>query len=150
MINFAPILIPALSFAAVAATVFVLGQYILAQAKMQRRLPAPIQLGDIAAGQSLQHPHGFIARRFDANHFGIDGASRDKLRRELMKAGYFRADAVSYYILARLSAVLLVPTVIYLLVESFLWGTPALLKIVLVSIAPLVAIVFPDAYLARR
>jgi tight adherence protein C len=150
MNEFAPILIPALSFAAVAAVVFVLGHYVFAQAKMQRRLPVPVQPGDMAAEQSFQHLHGFIARRFDAKRFGVVGPSRDKLRRELLKAGYFRADAVNHYVFARLAAVLVIPIAIYVLAELFLPDTPALLKIVLVATTTLVAIFLPDAYLARR
>jgi tight adherence protein C len=72
------------------------------------------------------------------------------LRRELLKAGYFRADAVNYYVFARLTAVVAIPIAIYLLAEVFLPNTPALLKIALVATATLVAIVLPDAYLARR
>jgi tight adherence protein C len=150
MIDFAPILIPALSFAAVAAVVFVFGHYVLAQAKMQRRLPASAQPGDIAPGQSFQHIHGLMARQFDTKRFGIDSTLRDKLRRELLRAGYFRAYAVNYYIFARLAVVLVLPIGTYVLAELFVSGTPALLKIVLVSAATLIAIAAPDAYLARR
>jgi tight adherence protein C len=91
-----------------------------------------------------------MARQFDTKRFGIDSALRDKLRRELLRAGYFRAYAVNYYIFARLAVVLVLPIGTYVLAELFLSGTPALLKIVLVSAATLIAIAAPDAYLARR
>ena len=42
MIDLAPILIPALSFAAVAALAIVLGNYVALQGRMRRRLPAVI------------------------------------------------------------------------------------------------------------
>jgi len=150
MIDFSPILIPALSFAAVAAVVFVVGRYFAAQAQMQRRLPATVHSGDIGAGESYQNLHAFIARRFDAKRFGVAGAFRDKLRRELVKAGYFRAYAVNYYIFARLAVVLVLPTVSYVFAELFLPGAAPFLKIVLVSVATLIAFAAPDAYLARR
>jgi tight adherence protein C len=150
MTNLAPILIPALSFAAVAAVMFVIGHYFAAQAQMQRRLPANAEPSDIGAGRPFQNLHAFIARRFDAKRFGVDGTFRDKLRRKLLKAGYFRAYAVNYYIVARLAAVLVFATVSYVFAELFLSEAPAALKIVLVSVATLIAIAAPDAYLARR
>ena len=42
------------------------------------------------------------------------------------------------------------PTVSYVFAELFLSGAPAAFKIVLVSVATLIAIAAPDAYLARR
>src|SRR5262245_31754683 len=150
MIDLVPILLPALSFAAVAAAVFVAGHYFTVHARMQRRLPAPVQPGDMAAGDAFQGLHAFVARRFDSKRFGIDGAARDNLRRELLRAGYFRAYAVNYYILARLAAVLLLPIITYALVEVLLRQAAAILKIALVAVAALIAFAAPDAYLVRR
>jgi tight adherence protein C len=150
MTDFAPFLIPALSFAAVAAVVFVIGHYFSAQAQMQRRLPGSVEPTDIGAGGPFQTLHAFMARRFDAKRFGVDGSFRDKLRRELLKAGYFHAYAVNYYIFARLACVLIFPIVSYAFAELLLSETPAVLKIVLVLAATLIAIALPDAYLARR
>jgi tight adherence protein C len=150
MMDFAPILIPALSFAAVAAVVIVAGRYVATQARMQRRLPATAAPGDISAGDGFQNLHAFVARRFDAKRFGIDGAVRDKVRRDLLRAGYFRSYAVNYYILARLAAVVVLPIVAYVSAEVLLPDAPSFLKIVLVSAAALIAIAGPDAYLARR
>src|SRR4051794_13927775 len=107
MTAFAPFLIPALSFAAVAAVVFVIGHYLSALAQMQRRLPASAEPNDVGAGGAFQNLHAVIVRRFDAKRFGVEGTPREKLRRELLKAGYFRAYAVNYYIFARLTAVLI-------------------------------------------
>src|SRR4051812_11433751 len=101
MMDFAPILVPVLSFAAVAALVIVAGHYVATQTRLQRRLPAAAVRGDIATDEGFQNLHAFVARRFDAKRFGIDGAVREKLRRDLLRAGYFRSYAVNYYILAR-------------------------------------------------
>jgi tight adherence protein C len=150
MIDFAPILIPALSFGAVAAVVFVIGQYYSTQAQVQRRLPTTAQSADIAAGQPFHSVHAFIARHFAERRFGVDGAVRERLRRELLKAGYFRGYAVNYYIFARLAAVLVFPVVVYVLSELSPVRVPSVAKIALVAVATLIAIAGPDAYLARR
>jgi tight adherence protein C len=149
MMDFAPILVPALSFAAVAAVVIVAGHYIATQARMNRRLPAAVR-SDIVAGDGFQNLHAFVARRFDAKHFGVDGVIREKLRRDLLRAGYFRSYAVNYYILARVSAVVVLPIVAYVSTELLLPDATSVLKIALVSAAALIAIAGPDAYLARR
>jgi tight adherence protein C len=92
----------------------------------------------------------FIARHFDVKRFGIDESIRGKLRRELVQAGYFRNDAVNYYIFSRLMAVIILPLLGYIVVETFLPGLSQLLKLAVVSISALLGIVAPDAYLARR
>ena len=150
MIEFIPVLVPVLSFATIAAVVFVVGHYLSSQVQMQRRLPSATQGNDITAGQQFQALHAFMARRFDPKRFGVDSAGRDKLRRELVKAGYFRAYAVNYYVFARLAAVLVIPVVVYVITELLLTGSAAFLKIVLVLAAALIAVAAPDAYLARR
>jgi tight adherence protein C len=150
MIDLAPILIPALSFAAVAAVAIVLGNYVALQGRMRRRLPAarvPIESAEESGFPAL---HAFVAHYFDAKRLGIDGAIRDKLRRDLTRAGYFRSYAVNYYVLARLAAVVMLPVVTYASVELVRPDAPAVLKVVLVSIVALISIVFPDAYVARR
>src|SRR5258708_19497641 len=93
---------------------------------------------------------GFIARHFDVKRFGIDESIRGKLRRELVQAGYFRNDAVNYYIFSRLMTVIIVPLLGYIVVETFLPGLSQLLKLAVVSISALLGIVGPDGYLARR
>jgi tight adherence protein C len=150
MMDIVAILVPALSFAAVACAVFVAGHYFAAQARMQRRLPEIAQPTDISTGDAFQNLHAFVARRFDSKRFGIDGVIRDKLRRELLRAGYFRSYAVNYYILARLVTVLMLPIISYVAAQLLLGDASPILKIVLVSTGALVAIAAPDAYLARR
>ena len=61
-----------------------------------------------------------VSTYFDEKRFGIEGSVRAKLRRELIRAGFFRADAINYYIFARLAAVVILPIVGYLLAEQFL------------------------------
>jgi len=150
MIDLAPILIPAFSFAAVAAVAIVAGNYVAVQARMRRRLPAARMPFDMSKESGFQTLHAFVARHFDAKRLGIDGAIRDKLRRDLLRAGYFRSYAVNYYVLARLGAVVVLPIVTYASVELLRPDAPAILKIALVLIVALTAVAAPDAYLARR
>jgi tight adherence protein C len=150
MIDLAPILIPALSFAAVAAVAVVAGHYIAAQARMWRRLPTARMPIEVSRENGFKALHAFVARHFDAKRLGIDGALRDKLRRDLLRAGYFRSYAVNYYVLARLGAVVALPIIAYAMAELVRPDAAAVLKVVLVSIVALIAFAAPDAYLARR
>src|SRR5258708_14009455 len=86
----------------------------------------------------------------EENEF-VDGDDiRGKLHREMDQAGYFRNEAVNYYIFSRLMAVIILPLLGYIVVETFLPGLSQLLKLVVVSISALLGIVGPDGYLARR
>src|SRR5262245_26053656 len=138
MIDLAPILISAFSFAAVAAVAIVAGNYVAAQARIWRRLPTARIPIDISKGNGFQALHALVARHFDAKRLGIDGAIRDKLRRDLLRAGYFRSYAVNYYVLARLGAVVALPVIAYAFVELVRPDAPAVLKIVLVSVVALI------------
>src|SRR5205085_4939454 len=124
----------------------VAGNYLAIQARMRRRLPSAPTSIDVSKESGLQTLNAFVARRFDAKRLGIDGAVRDKLRRDLIKAGYFRSYAVNYYVLARLGAVVTLPVVTYASVELTRPDAPAVLKISLVSLVALISIAFPDAY----
>src|SRR5215510_2946326 len=150
MIDLAPILILAFSFAAVAGVAIVAGNYVAAQARIWRRLPTARIPIDLSKGNGFQALHAFVARHFDAKRLGVDGAIRDKLRRDLLRAGYFRSYAVNYYVLAMLGAVVVLPIVTYASVELLRPDAPAILKIALVLIVALTAVAAPDAYLARR
>src|SRR5260370_2840103 len=144
-----PVIVAILSFGTVSAVAFLVGQYVWVQSRIQRRLslPTPASNPAIAQPSALD---AFIARHFDVKRFGIDESIRGKLRRELVQAGYFRNDAVNYYIFSRLMTVIIVPLLGYIVVETFLPGLSQLLKLAVVSISALLGIVGPDGYLARR
>ena len=63
---------------------------------------------------------GLVSTYFDEKSFGIEGSVRSKLRQDLLRAGYFRTDAISYYILVRLALVVVLPTIANGLSEYFL------------------------------
>jgi tight adherence protein C len=147
MIEITPFLIAILSFGAVSAGVYVLGQYLATQSQMQRRLPvstAAVGVGDTSASAF----QSFIARNFDEKRFGVDNTLRGKLRRELVRAGYFRRDALNIYIFSRLVAAFFAPLIAYIASEIFLsaWYE----KLFVVAVALALAIIGPDIYLDRR
>src|SRR5215471_750900 len=126
------LLITVLAFGAVATAVFVLGQFIAVQFRvhqrvaMQGRGAAPLRdETEIAPGLTSGFD-ALVSTIFDEKRFGVEGSVRTKLRRELIRAGFFRVDAIKYYIFARIATV------------------------VVLAIAIFVGVMGPDAYIARR
>src|SRR3979490_3015914 len=103
-----PLIVGVLSFGTVAAVAFLIGQYVLVQSRIQTRVTPPPPRSNPSQAQPGTLD-AFIARHFDVKRFGIDDSVRGKLRRELVQAGYFRNDAVNYYIFSRLMAVIIRP-----------------------------------------
>ena len=150
MLELMPLLVAALSFGAVAAIVIVVGQYLASQAQMQRRLPAPARTSDGSFGSAPGSLQSFIARHFDAKRFGVDSTLRGKLRRELLRAGYFRSDALNYYLFVRIVVAVLLPISTYVVVEFILGAVPWYLKLALTAASIALAIVGPSIYLDQR
>lgn len=150
MSELAPIIVPILSFGAVAAIVFAVGRLYATELRMQRRLPAQVAATGFPGEPQLQGFAGLIARNFNERRFGIDSARRERLRGELLRAGYFGSHAVSYYVFARVTCAVGLPLFIYLLTQFFSASVPVLLKVLVVVIAVLIGFAGPDAYLSRR
>jgi len=150
MSEIAPIAVAVLAFGSVASIAFVAAQYYASNVHLRRRLPVPVLAS--AAGESGKQRglRTFITGQLAEERFGVDQALRGKLRRELLKSGYFTNDAVKYYIFARILTVLTLPTVTFVLSRLFLLGIPAVLVLLIVGIAALIGILGPDAFLARR
>ena len=149
MFEITPIVITFMAFAGVAGVVVVVGGFLSKQASMQRRLPIPASV----PGEPLRtaHKNGFlssVANRIDEKKFGVNSALRAKLRRELARAGYFSDEAIRLYVVARIGLVLALPILTYvfcaIFMDSFAYG-----DIVLVAISAFVAILGPDAFIAR-
>jgi tight adherence protein C len=149
MIELTPILVPTLSFAAIATIVFVLGHYLSTQAQMQRRLPAQ-PTPDMPAEAPLHGVDAFVVRHFGESRFGIKDAVRDRLRRKLLDAGYFSRQAVSYYLFARLACVVLIPVLVYIVSELAAPRASGFIRLMLVSVGILIGAAAPDFYLVRR
>jgi len=142
-----PYLILALAFGAVVAVVYIVGQFVSTQIRVQQRIGTQ---GEVATAALTTGLDGLVSTYFDEKSFGIEGSVRSKLRQDLLRAGYFRPDAISYYILARLALVVVLPTIAYGLSEYFLANYSWLVKLGLVAVIMLLAILGPDAYIARR
>jgi tight adherence protein C len=150
MSELAPIFVILLAFGAVAAAVYGIGRYLNIYMQVQRRLPAT-GLGDESlSGQSTSRLQAFITKHFDERRFGVDNTLRGKLRRELVKAGFFRSDALNFYIFARIALVVVLPTFAYIMMQTFFIEIPLLLKFGGLLVSLLIAILGADAYLSRR
>jgi tight adherence protein C len=142
------LLITILAFGAVAIGVFAIGQFIAVQIRVHQRVAA--QGRDVETAPGLAS--GFdalVSTFFDEKRFGVEGSVRTKLRRELIRAGFFHVDAIKYYIFARIATVVVL-VIVALLTEQFLVNSEWYLKFALVAIIMLLAVVGPDAYIARR
>lgn len=147
--NLSPILIVILAFGAVAIAVFVIGQFIAIQMRVHQRIAGPARDSQVAPGFTSGLDQ-FVASYFDEKRFGVDNSMRAKLRRELVRAGFFHVAAINYYIFARLAAVVILPTVAYVFAEQFMANHEWYFKFGLVGVSMLLAIAGPDAYIARR
>jgi tight adherence protein C len=142
------LLIPILAFGAVAIGVFAIGQFIAVQIRVHQRVAA--QGRDVETAPGLAS--GFdalVSTFFDEKRFGVEGSVRTKLRRELIRAGFFHVDAIKYYIFARIATVVVL-VIVALLAEQFLVNSEWYLKSALMAIIMVLAVVGPDAYIARR
>jgi tight adherence protein C len=148
MFDYLPYFVILLAFSSVAVLVVVVGEQLATKAHLQRRLMAPVQ-GKAAIGRrtALQ---GFIRKHFDERRFGVDNTLRSKLRGELIRAGFFRSDALNYYIFFRVATVVALPAIAYLAAEYSLAEQSWVFKLLMLLFSFLVAIAGPDAYLSRR
>jgi tight adherence protein C len=145
------LLITALAFGAVAIGVFVIGQFIAVQIRVRQRV-AMQGRGAALRDETSGLTSGFdalVATIFDEKRFGVEGSVRTKLRRELIRAGFFRVDAIKYYIFARIATVV-VFAVAVLIAEQFMVNREWYLKLGLGAVVILLAVFGPDAYIARR
>ena len=148
MIESTPIIVAALAFCAMAGVAFVSGQYYLRAAHLSRRLPVLRGAdGDSSVGGSIGR---IVARHFDEKRFGVDDSLRGQLRLNLVRAGYFRRDAINFYVLWRLAAVLLLPLLTYIAFLIIAPDTKLITKLVLIVIAMGLGVVGPDAFVSRR
>jgi tight adherence protein C len=143
MIELAPILVPALSFAAVASLVFLLGRHWAIQIETHRRLP----LASEADPDRSSGVFGALIGRF-APAAGGD-AGREKLRRRLADAGYFHHMAPTYYNFAKIAAAVSFALAMYV-AQAFLTETAFAARVLLVALACLIGVAGPDVFLARR
>ena len=151
MFELAPLLITILAFGCVAILVFIMGRYLATEASMQRRLPVPVSTSQSAGASQDTISNvflGSLAGRLDERKFGIEGPLRTKLRRDLTRAGYFSDQAIQFYIMIRLALVVVIPFTAYFVTQIF--SLDFVLTLAIVAVSALIAVLGPDAYIARR
>jgi tight adherence protein C len=150
MSEWTPTFVAVLAFCAMASLVFVVGQHYKRAAHLNRRLPiapgAALESGTDGGGGVA----GLVARHFDEKRFGLDAAKRGKLRLTLVQAGYFRRDAVNFYVFWRLAAVVLLPCASYLLFAVSVPTAPIGPKLLATAIAGALGLIAPDAFISRK
>ena len=148
MTDLTPLIVAALAFGAIAGVAFVAGQAYVRSAQLYRRLPV-LQgaAGDV--GSTGSAVAGLVARHFDEKRFGVDDTLRGRLRLNLVRAGYFRRDAINFYVFWRLAAAALMPILAYLVlgiaIDSFAVATS-----VGVMAGLGLGVIGPDAFISRR
>jgi tight adherence protein C len=151
MFEYLPLLVALLAFSSVTALALFIGQYVSSQAHLRRRLTVPVPGSRMQSGQGTTAAlQDFITKHFDERRFGVDSTLRGKLRNDLIRAGFFRSDALNYYIFARVAAVIVLPSFAYVGTQFFLSRAPWFLKLGVLLISFLLAVIGPDAYLSRR
>ena len=140
------VLIISTAFTAVAAVVFVSGQYFESHRRVRRRLPASVG-GPEGSGWTFG---AAVTEHFTEERYGIDTALKRKLKRQLLRAGFFSPLAIRYYVFARFCAVVGLPGLVFVACKAFAPDLSSILVTVAVSVAAAVGILGPDAYLSRR
>ena len=142
-----------MAFACVAIIVFVVGRYASSQAEMQRRLPVSGSRSQSAGLSENVVPNYFLAslvEKFDEKKFGIEGQLRTKLRRDLIRAGYFSEQAIRIYIFIALIGPYWLSQRLLILSLNRFQPNRLHLNLSVVAVSALIAVLGPDAYIARR
>jgi tight adherence protein C len=147
MVDNSPVFIALMAFAAVAGIVFVAGQYFVMEARIQQRVASRERDQNVTLFDGL---NAMVVKYFNEKRFKVEGPVRSKLRQELLRAGFFHPNAINYYIFARLGLVVAFPLLAYVFIVTFLDQAAPLVKFGLVALMTSVAVLGPDAYLARR
>lgn len=138
------------AFLSVAGFLFVAGQYMQSRAEVRRRLPAGAASTGAPARPSRSGVGALVTDHFTEDRFGLDSDLRQKLRRVLLRAGFFGPYSIRYYVFARFCTVAVLPVAIFLALELLLPSIPFTLLLLAVVISAGVGVLGPDAYLSRR
>jgi tight adherence protein C len=149
MTELTPWLVTLLAFGAVSSLTFLVVQLFATQVQLHRRR-AQSGSGEQNLLPLLDNVRALVATYFDEKRFGVEGKVRANLRRDLIRAGYFRVDAISHYIFFKLALVTGLPILAYAAVATLISNVAWPLKMLLVVVATAMAILGPDAYIARR
>jgi tight adherence protein C len=143
-----PLMTMVMAFGAVATFVYVMGQYVATEVRVQKRATIPQRKAE--SPTLFAGVNALVSTYFDEKRFGLEDSYKANLRRELLRAGFFHAQNVRYYLFVRVAVALAFPVIAclfaLLVMEEFAWP----LKLALVGVAFLVGNLGPSALLARR
>lgn len=147
--DWTPLIIAGLAFFAMAGIAFAAGQYYVKAAEFNRRLQPPQAISPASAGVEGGIAT-LVARHFDEKRFGVDAAARGKLRLSLVQAGYFRRDAINFYVFWRLAAVILLPLAVEVVFRVAALDIGFTRKLVAIALAAALGIFAPDGFISRK
>src|SRR5262249_15435337 len=145
-----PLLVAVMAFGCVSIIIFVVGRYLMSQAVINRRLPVSVSTSQRSESVVPNFFLASLAGKLDEKKFGIEGPIRTKLRRDLIRAGFFSDQAIQIYILLRLALVLLLPLSSYIVIQIFFSPISFYVMLSVIAVMAFIAILGPDAYIARR
>jgi tight adherence protein C len=147
MADWTPSIIALLAFCAMAGVAFVAGQSYLRGIRLRRRLPIPqVESVGREAGGNIAR---LVAKHLDERRFGVDDSIRGKLRLNLIRAGYFRADAINLYVFWRLVAVVVLPIGTYGIMTFAFPNVQLGTYLIVLASAVGIGIASPDAFISR-
>jgi hypothetical protein len=137
------------AFVSVAGISFSVGHLVTSRNRLQRRLPAGERMSDALARPSGDNPDVLAAEPFTKDGFGIGRIVTKEVRLNLVRSGFFSPQAIRFYVLARVCAVIAIPSLV-LLGCVLLAPSLSTLNFALIAAASVgVGILGPDAYLSR-
>jgi tight adherence protein C len=144
-----PLMTMVMAFGAVAAMVYVMGQYVATEVRVQKR--AAVQQREPESTPLFAGVNALVSTYFDEKRFNLEDSFKAKLRRELLRAGFFHVQNASYYIFIRIAAAVVLPALacvfaLTIMEEEFSWTV----KLAFVGGACAVGNLGPSALLARR
>lgn len=141
-------------FAAVTGIVFVAAHYVRTRIELRRRLPSGLPSGLTSPAAPTPSPRSafgaFVTDTFTEERFGVDSNLRQKLKHDLLRAGFFSPHAIRYYVFARFCTVIILPLAVFLLVETLAPFIQLAFLAVILLVSLGLGVLGPDAYLSRR
>ena len=139
------------AFIAGAAVFFLLAQFYLSHMQLNKRIsvssPTTAEVQPDSSPSTLTE---LVRENFSEERFGVDSVSRAKLRKTLLRAGYFRKDAIRFYIFSRIAAVILFPILTTVFTHIFIPNIPRIYDLTLLIMSVGLGVLGPDVYIARR
>ena len=89
-----PLMTMVMAFGAVTAAVYVAGQYVATEVRVHRRVAVAQRKPD--SDSLFVAVKKLVSTYFDEKRFGLEDSFKAKVRRELLRAGFFQVQNVSY------------------------------------------------------